>query len=311
MAAGTIRGDQIYPPGVLKVKDLLNCFPFEDPCVVVALKGECILQALENGVSKYPALEGRFPQISGITMSFNPKLQPGKRCSDVRIGNEPIALDREYSLATRDYMVRGKDGFTSLMLEGEGGTARSIVSDENGLLISMILRQYFMSLKALGKWRGWGAQMGQHWNKVHEGMHIVQPVHEAKGFSRQSSPSEDPVSPKEEELQLQRNRRASLVTRAQHQNQEEAQRATKHRRLASNLSSDSEDDEPSRTNQELDAASQERRLLLMRKVMRKWWRLAGMKHNPNMVEQKGDDFGVLWTKGICPKIEGRIAIVDS
>ena len=34
MAGGTIRGDQIYPPGILRTKDVLNCFPFEDPVIV-------------------------------------------------------------------------------------------------------------------------------------------------------------------------------------------------------------------------------------------------------------------------------------
>ena len=29
MAGGTIRGDQIYPPGILRLKDLLNCFPLD------------------------------------------------------------------------------------------------------------------------------------------------------------------------------------------------------------------------------------------------------------------------------------------
>ena len=58
MAAGTIRGDQIYPPGVLKLRDIVNCFPFEDPVVVMKVTGKAIWDALENGVSNYPALEG-------------------------------------------------------------------------------------------------------------------------------------------------------------------------------------------------------------------------------------------------------------
>jgi 5'-nucleotidase len=58
MASGTIRGDQIYPPGVLKLRDLVNCFPFEDPVVVMKVTGQAIWDALENGVSNYPALEG-------------------------------------------------------------------------------------------------------------------------------------------------------------------------------------------------------------------------------------------------------------
>jgi 5'-nucleotidase len=64
MASGTIRGDQIYPPGVLKLRDLVNCFPFEDPVVVMKVTGQAIWDALENGVSNYPALEGTYPHIS-------------------------------------------------------------------------------------------------------------------------------------------------------------------------------------------------------------------------------------------------------
>lgn len=58
MAAGTIRGDQIYPHGALKLLDIVSCFPFEDPVVVIRLPGSRIVEALENGVSKVPALEG-------------------------------------------------------------------------------------------------------------------------------------------------------------------------------------------------------------------------------------------------------------
>lgn len=58
MAGGTIRGDQIYPPGAIRVKDVTDCFPFEDPCVVLGVKGQQLWDALENGVSLYPALEG-------------------------------------------------------------------------------------------------------------------------------------------------------------------------------------------------------------------------------------------------------------
>lgn len=58
MASGTIRGDQVYPPGVLRAKDMMTCFPFEDPCVVLKITGKAVWDALENGVCLYPALEG-------------------------------------------------------------------------------------------------------------------------------------------------------------------------------------------------------------------------------------------------------------
>jgi 2',3'-cyclic-nucleotide 2'-phosphodiesterase (5'-nucleotidase family) len=62
MAAGTIRGDQVYAPGPIRVKDVTDCFPFEDPVVVMKVSGKGIWDALENGVSLYPALEGTSPR---------------------------------------------------------------------------------------------------------------------------------------------------------------------------------------------------------------------------------------------------------
>jgi len=46
-------------------------------------------------------------------------------------------------------MARGKDGY-EVLSKKEG--AEEVVDEENGVLISMILRQYFLSLKVLGKW---------------------------------------------------------------------------------------------------------------------------------------------------------------
>lgn len=60
MAAGTIRGDQVYPPGAIRVRDIVTCFPFEDPVVLLRVTGRAIWGALENGVSALPALEGEF-----------------------------------------------------------------------------------------------------------------------------------------------------------------------------------------------------------------------------------------------------------
>lgn len=168
MAAGTIRGDQIYPPGVIQLKDIMNCFPFEDPVVVLRVKGKHILSALENAVSLVPALEGRYPQVSNIQFKYDPGLAPGSRIHWVKIDNRPLDIAKKYLLATRGYMGRGKDGYDSLLIKSEGGEAEEIVSEENGILISTILRQFFMSLKVLGRWRRWGPHISQHWSGVQE-----------------------------------------------------------------------------------------------------------------------------------------------
>lgn len=82
-------------------------FPFEDPVVVIKLKGQQLLEALQNGVSKHPALDGRFPQVSNITFTFDPSRNSRDRIVGVQAGGAPLDLKREYTLATRDFMVRG------------------------------------------------------------------------------------------------------------------------------------------------------------------------------------------------------------
>ena len=309
MAAGTIRGDQVYPPGVLRVKDMMNCFPFEDPCVVISCTGGQIVEALENGVYTYPALEGRFPQVSNIEFTFDPSKPPGQRCSVVKIGKQPIQPNKIYKLATRDYMVRGKDDFTSLMLEGKGGTAKSIVSDENGLLVSMILQQYFMSLKILGKWRQFGKGMDEHWKKVQTDLHQVQPIHsldeskaaqadEKIGSANQPSSKEQALNDRESRvLPLILAQRSSDRTARGHSGSQQS-------KPVSDMDSDSED--------EIDLPSNpvsERDLFISRKVMRKWYRLAGLSGTAKLCDGKGEDFTVPWTRGIAPRLEGRIKMI--
>ena len=47
-------------------------------CVCVpAVTGQDILDALNNGVSQYPKLEGRFPLVSGLVFEFTPVLPAG------------------------------------------------------------------------------------------------------------------------------------------------------------------------------------------------------------------------------------------
>lgn len=155
MAAGTIRGDQIYPPGPLKLGDIINCFPFEDPVVVIRLPGASIKKALENGFSKLPAFEGRFPHVSGIFIEYDSSLPSGARIVSCKIGGEDLVPDKKYTLATRAYMAKGKDGYEALTVEH--GKAEDVVDEESGVLISMILRQYFSSLKVMRNWRLGGA----------------------------------------------------------------------------------------------------------------------------------------------------------
>ena len=162
-----MRGDKIYPAGVIRLGDVIACFPFEDPCVVIRVRGTALWAALENSVSKLPSLEGRFCQVSGIEFAYNPESPEGKRVRWVKVGGQDLDPERRYTIATRGYMARGKDGFESLNHERDD--VDEVISEEHGVLISMIIRQYFLSLKIISQWR-----RGASISKLFSGLRVKQ-----------------------------------------------------------------------------------------------------------------------------------------
>ena len=258
IAAGTIRGDQIYPPGVLKAKDVMNCFPFEDPCVVIKVNGQALFDALENSVSLYPALEGRFPQVSNIEFEFDPSKPANSRVLYVNVAGKPLDKEKLYVLVTRGYMARGKDGFDSLLVKSEGGEAEEIVSEENGILISMIIRQYFMSLKILGKWKNWGKSMDRHWKGVQDSMQGMHPVVDPSNSDKTEKPIEGTLDDSDDDSD------DTNAGDAKHDAADETEKS-------------------------------ERRIQLARKVTRKWRRLAGLKGSSECCDVI-QEFKVDWTR---------------
>ena len=112
--SGTFRSDQIHPPGEFTMKDLVHIVPMRDPLVVLEVTGKIILEALENSVSSYPKLEGRFPQVSGVSFVFDPTKEPGKRVEPklVQVADEWINPEQVYSLCIKSYMFGGCDGYS-------------------------------------------------------------------------------------------------------------------------------------------------------------------------------------------------------
>ena len=114
---GGIRADKVYPKGFLKYEAYSEMFPFPNPVMLVEATGDEIVQALENGVSKYPALDGRFPQVSGITFTFDPNKPPMHRIllESVKVEDSLIDLKKKYRLALPKYVAAGKDGYDVLI----------------------------------------------------------------------------------------------------------------------------------------------------------------------------------------------------
>ncbi|XP_045505601.1 snake venom 5'-nucleotidase isoform X2 [Colias croceus] len=114
--SGTFRSDQVHPAGEFTLRDLCSIIPMRDPLVVVEASGATVLQVLENAVSKYPSLEGRFPQVAGVSFAFDPSKPPGQRVAEqvVKIGDEYLQREQKYRLGVKQYLHAGNDGFTML-----------------------------------------------------------------------------------------------------------------------------------------------------------------------------------------------------
>jgi hypothetical protein len=71
ITVGTLRYDRIHPPGNFTLHDLLAILPIVDPVLVVRATGAQLLEALENGVYKYPALDGRYVHMLLLSYVLN------------------------------------------------------------------------------------------------------------------------------------------------------------------------------------------------------------------------------------------------
>jgi 5'-nucleotidase len=153
--SGTLRSDTIVPPGPYTLRDLQNMLPIMDPLVVVEVTGDKVITVLENGVSQFPKLEGRFPQVSGVSFAFDPNLPPGKRIllDSVMVQDAPIQRDGKYRLCVKHYMAQGKDGYDVLR------NCPVLLDEENGPILSVAVQNYF---RAIAVMNGFAKSLTKH-----------------------------------------------------------------------------------------------------------------------------------------------------
>lgn len=106
---GTIRTS--IKRGPIRVSDVYGVVPFDNYIVAIRLTGQQIRDTLEHGVSAIEEGEGRFPQVSGIVFTYDPRSPRGSRVRDIAIGGRPLEADREYTVATNDFLAAGGDGY--------------------------------------------------------------------------------------------------------------------------------------------------------------------------------------------------------
>ncbi len=134
---GGIRGDTVYEAGtVLTRKDILTELPFGNTAVLLRLSGADVLLALENGVSRVEDVNGRFPQVSGLSFVFDPTNEAGARIESVTIGGAPLDPDKMYTVATNNFIAGGGDGYSML------GNGEVLVDGSAGTLLATVVMDY-------------------------------------------------------------------------------------------------------------------------------------------------------------------------
>lgn len=240
VTGGTFKADKIFPSGQLLVKDIVDTFPFEDPVVVIKVSGKAIRESLENGVSKYPEPYVGFPQVSNIFFSFDPETEPGNRIQTIKLNGEVLDDEKKYTVATRALLAFGSRGYNAFKAARIGGDAEEVIDEENGVLVTGMLRQYFTWIQTAEAFRA--------------------------------------LSCSDNELESHRQQVTSNLGRS-----------------SARWRSDDEKNE-----------------LIKKKVIWKWKRLAKVTYDVERMTREGDgEFFAGWTRGIAPRVEGRVAVAQA
>lgn len=123
---GTLRCNTLYKSGPLKRRLVAEILPMKDKIFLVKMPGKVVKEMFENSVSAYPKLDGRFPAISGMKFTFDAAKPVGERVQSIEVGGEALDEAKEYTVAIKEYISKGKDGFTMLL-----GDSVKLVMDED------------------------------------------------------------------------------------------------------------------------------------------------------------------------------------
>jgi len=114
MNSGGIRAS--IDKGEITMGEVLTVLPFQNTLATFEISGADLLVALENGVSQVEEVQGRFPQVAGMTYRFDVAKPTGEgRISDVMIAKDgeylPLDPAATYGVVSNNYVRGGGDGY--------------------------------------------------------------------------------------------------------------------------------------------------------------------------------------------------------
>ena len=129
------------PAGQVTLGQVIEVMPFGNTLIVLDLSGAQVKAALENGVSRFPAAEGRFPQVGGMRYTFDPRNAAGNRITKIEIARDGgfVAINpaASYRVVVNNFVATSGDGY-SVMLQ-----ASNVVNA--GFVDSDVLAEYIQA----------------------------------------------------------------------------------------------------------------------------------------------------------------------
>jgi 2',3'-cyclic-nucleotide 2'-phosphodiesterase (5'-nucleotidase family) len=123
------------PPYVITRGQVVTVLPFGNLVVTVPINGAELKAMLENGVSTMPAVNGKFPEVSGLCFTYNIAAPVGSRvtgavrqaangsCTGAAID---LTAASTYTVAENDFMASGGDGYPAV---SDRATLRELMDD--------------------------------------------------------------------------------------------------------------------------------------------------------------------------------------
>ncbi len=123
------------PPYPITRGQVFSVLPFGNVVSTVTITGAELKAFLENGVSRMPSADGRFPQVSGLCFTYDISAAAQSRVvSVVRQAADggctgapvPMTAAETYSVAINDFMQSGGDGYPAV---GGRATSRELMDE--------------------------------------------------------------------------------------------------------------------------------------------------------------------------------------
>lgn len=109
--------------------------PSSDMIVVLNLKGDQVLAALERSVSFAPQPSAAFLQVSGVSFAFDPKKESQNRVSGVTVGGKALDKNATYKVAVTRPLGNGQQGYHQVW-------SRNSVASDTGKTLAAAISEY-------------------------------------------------------------------------------------------------------------------------------------------------------------------------